>query len=348
MYPVLQEVKKQNPEFYRELIGDLLYSRPCSQESYLYMRHLYVATAGQFNKEVAQLYSLFNPKTILPPKARLLLDDATLYKNHPIAVGLSSLYSDGIYQFPKALNSEKLLNIRNSIFKTPIINPSSNELIMPQELLTQQNHQQLTYQVNVQELLHCHEVQELLLDESILFLVQEYLGCTPVFCSVLAWFSFPGSDSNPSSYHQALSRAAQQFHFDMDQIRFVKVFLYLSDVTENNGPFVYAIGSHDHKMNNFRDVRYEDSEIINFYGSHNLKEVVGSAGTIFAADTCGFHKGTPLQSGYRLVLQMVYGVSLFGAEQQHSKIPISQYGFNFADQIKSRRRTFSGYFDIEC
>jgi len=348
MYPILQEVKKQNPRFYRELVGDLLHSRPCSRESYLYMRQLYVATAGQFNKEAAQLYHLFNPKTILPPSPRIPLDNPTLSNDRSITSGLSSLRTDGIYKFPKTLNSEKLLNIHNSIFRIPILDPSSNQLVMPQELLAHQNHQQLTYQVNSQQFLYCHEVQELLLDESILFLIQEYLGCTPVLCSVLAWFSFPGSDSNPSSYHQALSRAAQQFHFDMDQIQFVKIFVYLSDVTENNGPFVYVTGSHEHKMNNFRDGRYEDSEITNFYGSHRLQAIGGSAGTIFAADTCGFHKGAPLQSGHRLILQMVYGVSLFGAEQQHPKIPISQYGFSFADQIKSRRRTFSGYFDIEC
>jgi hypothetical protein len=348
MYPTLQEVKKQNPGFYRELVRDLLHSCPCSMESYLYMRQIYVATAGQFNKEAAQLYCLFNPKTILPPSSGILLDDPTLANDHPIAIGLSSLRTDGIYKFPKTLNSEKLLNIRNSIFRIPILNPSSNQLVMPQELLVHQKHQQLTYQVNSQQLLHCHEVQELLLDESILFLVQEYLGCTPILCSVLAWFSFPGSDSNLSSYHQALSRAAQQFHFDMDQIRFIKIFLYLSDVTDKNGPFVYVTGSHEHKMNNFRDGRYEDSEIINFYGSHSLQAIEGSAGTIFAADTCGFHKGTPLQSSHRLILQIVYGVSLFGAEQQHSRIPVSQYGFSFADQIKSRGRAFSGYFDIEC
>jgi hypothetical protein len=62
-----------------------------------------------------------------------------------------------------------------------------------------------------------------------------------------------------------------------------------------------------------RDERISDAEIARHYRAQDIVEIDGQAGTVFAADTRGFHKGTFPKSGDRLVIQIEYANSLFGA-----------------------------------
>jgi hypothetical protein len=48
------------------------------------------------------------------------------------------------------------------------------------------------------------------------------------------------------------------------------------------------------------------------YSKDRLLEIVGLRGTIFVADTRGFHKGKALETGDRLVFQMQFSTDLFG------------------------------------
>jgi len=346
MYQILQQVKGCNPEFYQDLVSDLLHAKPCSPESYFYMRQLYVATAGKFNQEVSQLYSLFNPKRLALPQSGLLVDQQATDPWQTIQSGLQHLQQDGIYQLPKQLDRERLTAIREAIFQIPIFDEILGKSVLPQELIDRQGNRKPTYQVNIQELLKCPAAQELLLDESLLFLAQEQLGCNPVLCTVSSWFSFPLSSHDPAIREQDLSSAAQKFHFDLDRIRFVNIFLYLNDVTSENGPFVYVKGSHRNKPSALRDGRYDDREIIDFYGHPNICEVTGSSGSMFVADNFGFHKGQPLKTGYRFVFQLVYSVSLFGAEHQYQKISTDQYSSEFINQMTIHKDSFSGRFQL--
>ena len=43
---------------------------------------------------------------------------------------------------------------------------------------------------------------------------------------------------------KADSEAAQMFHFDLDRIKWLKFFIYLTDVKINSGPHVYVSGTH--------------------------------------------------------------------------------------------------------
>ncbi|WP_369299250.1 phytanoyl-CoA dioxygenase family protein [Limnospira fusiformis] len=337
-----------NPKFYRELVRDILYSTPCSPESYFYMRQLYVSTKGDFNREVSELYSLFKPKKVSFPRfSGLLVDPQSSNSYRLIQEGLENLERDGIHKFAKQLAPKTLVSIRDAVFKIPVFDEVVGKPILPQDLIARRSYKKPTYRINIQELLKCPDIQELVLDESLLFLAQEQLGCNPVLCTVSAWFSFPLTDCELAVRERSLSDAAQKFHFDMDRLRFVNIFIYLNDVTLDNGPFVYVKGSHHTKPPNLRDGRYEDSEISAFYSNQDIVEVTGPAGSIFVTDNFGFHKGKPLNSGFRCVFQLVYSVSLFGAEHQYQKIPTSQYSSSFVDRLLSRNQTFSGRFKIQ-
>ena len=109
------------------------------------------------------------------------------------------------------------------------------------------------------------------------------------------------------------SEAAQLFHFDMDRLKFIKFFIYLTDVDEEHGPHVYVARSHVRKPSLVRrDGRIVDEEILSAYGADAIVEITGPQGTILAVDTRGFHKGRAPEAGDRLMFQVEYANSLFG------------------------------------
>ena len=153
-------------------------------------------------------------------------------------------------------------------------------------------------------------VQELLTDCSLLAVAQEYLGVKPIQDLTAMWWSTTFSK-------EASSEAAQLYHFDMDRIKFIKFFFYLTDVTSETGPHCYIRGTHMHMPEKlWKDERILDSEIDQEIKKENWIEIVGNKGSIIAVDTRWLHKGKPLIDGERLILQFEFANSLFGAPYQ--------------------------------
>ncbi len=167
------------------------------------------------------------------------------------------------------------------------------------------------YQFDEAALLTVPAVRRLVGDPSFIDLAGKYFGSPPINDLVTMWWSAP---FGPPS-----SEAAQLFHFDMDRIRFLKLFIYLTDVGTDNGPHVYVRGSHRTKPPAFfRDRRFSDREVASGFPASDVHELHGPAGTVFVADTSGMHKGKPLIRGQRLVLQLELASSLFGqAYERH-------------------------------
>jgi hypothetical protein len=163
----------------------------------------------------------------------------------------------------------------------------------------------IRYSLEEVDILTSGAAQRLVADASLLQIAHRYLGATPIQDLVTMWWSTSlGGDH---------SRAAQQFHFDLDRVRFLKVFILLTDVGDDNGPHVYVRGSHRDLPPAFRrDGRYPDAAVFERFGERVMK-IGGPRGTIFLADTRGLHKGQVLNAGHRLIFQLEYAVSLFGA-----------------------------------
>ena len=123
------------------------------------------------------------------------------------------------------------------------------------------------------------------------------------------WWSAPFK----SNEEKVRSKAAQLYHFDMDRIKFIKFFFYLSDVNTHNGPHCYIKSSHKNiPISLRRDGRFSDKEIFSEYPENYLVEITGQKGSILAVDTRGFHKGKPVEQGERLLLLIEFTNSLFG------------------------------------
>lgn len=133
----------------------------------------------------------------------------------------------------------------------------------------------------------------------VLALVEEHLGCKPTITSLSAWWSYP-TPTGPQH--------AELFHRDIDDWRFVKLFVYLTDVNEDQGPHVYVRNS-AHSASLWRAERYSDEEVHAEFGADNRLDLVAPAGSAFLENTTGLHKGTPVRAGTRLLFQAVYGLS---------------------------------------
>jgi hypothetical protein len=162
------------------------------------------------------------------------------------------------------------------------------------------------FDLDEQDVLASAAAQRLLADRSLLAVAQAYLGAAPIVDLVAMWWSAAVGGG-------ASDAAAQAFHFDLDRLRFLKLFVYLTDVDERHGPHVYVRGSHREKPPSLRrDGRHRDGAVQAAFPGAQAR-ITGGRGTMFLADTLGLHKGEALEEGHRLVFQVEWCTSLFGA-----------------------------------
>lgn len=151
-------------------------------------------------------------------------------------------------------------------------------------------------------------------DPGILEIVGNVLGAKPTIAVMSAWWSLPHGD--------APGEQAQLWHRDVDDWRFLKLFLYLTDVDEDAGPHVFVPGSHARQvMMPIR--RYSDEEIAAGFAGVDHKRFTGPAGTSFLENTFGFHRGYPPRTNPRLIYQVTYSMRplVHGPKSAVSRLP---------------------------
>jgi hypothetical protein len=157
-------------------------------------------------------------------------------------------------------------------------------------------------------------------DPVLLEIAARYLGTVPTCVGTCLWWSFP-----EQSTVAARNRAAQMYHFDLDDFKFIKFFFYLTDVDLAAGPHVIVQGTHRAKQpltwkDTVRIRRFTDEEIASAYGTERINVITGPAGTGFAEDTLCIHKGDAPRGSERLVFQIQYALNDFGNHVDDSKL----------------------------
>jgi hypothetical protein len=153
-------------------------------------------------------------------------------------------------------------------------------------------------------------LQALSRDAQLLAIARNYLQTEPVLIGVRMWWSFVG----PADADEQM-KSAQGFHYDIDGYRGLTFFFYLTDVGLSNGPHVYVRGSHAKKSLKHIFSLYKgrsDAEINRCYGLERQVVSCGPAGSGFAEDILGFHKGLHPESSDRLIVQLRYGLKDYG------------------------------------
>lgn len=262
-------------------------------------------------KERIQLSEMISLLFLKSP-IELGFQEVNPFKEFDITGITKELNTKGFHVFENLLSSKKCDSIISKLEKVSFHTKKSTKKIKG---LTKDNVSEISgntaWVTNQQDIIKIEEVQKLAFDKNLLNLVAHFLGSEPVLCQTNCWWSV-----NKSTHRSNLSGNAQLFHQDTEYLKFIKVFIYLTDVNENNGPHKYVQGTskiaqdslgEDYKPSN----RVEDEKVEQLFGKENILTFTGKKGTIIIEDTFGLHKGTPVVEGARLLLQLEYCNSLY-------------------------------------
>lgn len=143
----------------------------------------------------------------------------------------------------------------------------------------------------------------LALDPKLLQIIGRYMGVLPHLHAIGAWLNFPAEGE---------ARKSQLWHRDPEDLKTVKVFIYLDEVTRDSGPFSYIFqtqpfGSASDRMPKHKHLRrVTDEEMESEFPKETWFECTGPAGTMIIADTVGFHRGGNVEKGNRLLITFTY------------------------------------------
>jgi hypothetical protein len=141
--------------------------------------------------------------------------------------------------------------------------------------------------------------------DGLTLIARYYLDTKPYLLGPQSWYTKPTQNPTPLD----LEEAAMAFHCDSDFFGFIKVFLLCTDVSEENGPFVFLKGSHKGKRH--VQGRLSDEQLSICHGERLL--ATGKAGDLFIVATKGWHKATPPTAGHRLMVQWLFSTGYFGS-----------------------------------
>jgi hypothetical protein len=149
-----------------------------------------------------------------------------------------------------------------------------------------------------EQIIHAPHVLEILTHPLVLGAVERALGCKPTLGFLNMWWAYPERQG---------AKGSQRFHRDFDGVRFIKLFVYLTDVDEDGGPHVYVADTHD-RPELYHPRAMSDDEVAATFGRERFVTLTGPAGQCFLADTRGVHKGLLPQKKERLALIAQYVV----------------------------------------
>ncbi len=279
--------------------------------AHLSMIRLFCQTSGRSNDFISKCISLIDKPIKLENTSGILGD---LSQNRLNEIN-QSLESNGYVTFEKILPQ----NLIESLYQfaltqectlrpmdeAQIYNPGVKAIYSKEKPLSS------VYDIPFEAMASNAEIQALLRDNSFIAIAQNYLKASAKADYGAFWWSTPCSK-------KAQSNSAQMYHFDMDRFKWLKVFIFLTDVTIENGPHVFIRKSHStnaipKSLLKAGYTRLDDSAVEEHFPQDDIKTFTVPAGTIHIEDTRGLHKGTTLIKGERLVLELQYSNCLFGA-----------------------------------
>jgi hypothetical protein len=142
--------------------------------------------------------------------------------------------------------------------------------------------------------------------DALLDVVNTYRGMLTKLVDFDQWYTVPF----PEEYERVKS---QQWHRDPEDYHVVKVFLYLSDVDEEAGPFEYVPGSTEggpygklYPWGKSKSWYPPVEEFDRKVPASDRLLVTAPAGTIIVCDTSGFHRGGYARSKPRILSTHTY------------------------------------------
>lgn len=308
------------------------------QWGYMPLIRLFCATSGRSNDLMASLASIVRPPRLIEAGTGVLP-----WMGEEIrTVACSKIDEDGYFVFTQKVSDDICERLTAYAMSKPAVlrvmdgeTGSGNLEVYDSNCL-----KAVRYDFPEVELLKDFDIQQIIADPTILAFAQDYLRSEPILDAVRMWWNTPCRDVPDVE-------AAQLYHFDMDRIRWIKFFIHITDVTIENGPHTFVSGSHRAggiPRNLLRQgyARLTDEDIAKYYPQAKIIEFVAPRGAVIAEDTRGLHKGTLVKKGARLMLQLQFSSSVFGANYPLSKFPKDLHP-NLEARITAHPRVYSMY-----
>jgi hypothetical protein len=149
---------------------------------------------------------------------------------------------------------------------------------------------------------------ELISSDKILEPVVKYFGVLPAFFDVNIVIS-NGSESK-TKYHET-----QHYHRDHDDFHHVLLMVYLTDVGEEDGPHIYAKGTHklNSKSAELKPKVLENNTVVDLLNKEERftnQIIEGEKGSGFLTDATGLHAGSvPAKNKRRIMFWARFGIS---------------------------------------
>lgn len=304
--------------------------------SYSALIHLFCQTGGLSNDIMSKVISLFKGKYDFTCAQESLLGTIDSEKRREIN---SSLSKNGYYIFEKRLPDDLCEKLIEFSYNTQCMPRSTDSIHFSSVPIhyDPDSPKAVRYDIPTKSLINNKYIQEIISDKMLAQIVQDYIGSKPVIDLIAMWWHTNFQDKPDKE-------AAQFFHFDMDRIKWIKLFIYLTDVKSLNGPHTFVLGSHKtgripSKLLNKGYGRLTDEEVKEQYPNEEIIEFTGQRGTIILEDTRGLHKGKHVQEGDRLIFQIEYSNSLFGAYY-----PKVMFNHIYSDKLRLMLRCFPGLY----
>ena len=211
---------------------------------------------------------------------------------------IAALTTNGITTFGTLLSNEQAAELERFFLRREVHDPYRPD--EPAYLADSPQRNPLSHVAhhNARDIVLAPHLMSLANRPDILSIVSGMLGCKPTLSYLAAWWSFPTAIG---------AQQAENFHRDVDDWRFVKLFVYLTDVGPENGPHIYVTRSVDARE--LRTIgRFTDETVRTVFGQERVLQLTGSAGEGFLENTFGIHKGQPVRQGRRLMFQAVYSM----------------------------------------
>lgn len=324
----------------RTLLGAVAYMKNGRTPNFAYqsMVQLFCATGGTSNDTMSSLIGLMHRPYALPDAHGVL---GNFSASDVESIG-SDIRQNGYHVFRQRLPDSLCDELLDYALTTPCIRRATDSgarVDLKVGRFPRENPDGVRYDFDEQELINNSLIQRLMADRSFIAVAQNYLQAQPIVDVVGLWWNVVSPQPDKG--------AAQYWHFDMDRIKWLKFFVYLTDVGPENGPHSFVAGSH--RTSGIPPLllqkgysRLTDQEVDSCYAADKFVEFAAPRGTVIAEDTRGLHKGKHVTKGDRLIFQMQFSNSLFGSEYPTARIrELKSEGL--ADMVARFPRMYSNY-----
>jgi len=236
----------------------------------------------------------------------------SIFQKVNVDLAVEELRSDGLYvglNLPQNILSE-ILDYSRSVSYLGNGNAKFNFLFSEKEKAESKYQKRFITAHHLNPALQCLAVQKIEKDPKLWSIAAKYLETNPILMETRLWWTFASEEAVDKSLALPFN-----FHYDLEDYRFIKFMFYLKDIDRASGPHVCVRGSHNQKKlkAQFSLIREtSEQDISNYYGRERMETICGKAGLGFVEDFYCFHRGTVPISQDRLILEVKFAMNSYG------------------------------------